>query len=50
MCIQAPSWFEKDTSGEAWQLLGQYNDGLIPARQFLAAVAQKARMMALEGQ
>ncbi len=50
VCIQAPSWFEKDTSGEAWQLLGQYSDGLIPARQFLAAVAQKARMMALEGE
>ena len=49
-CVQAPGWFERDASGEAGQLLSQYTDGLIPARQFLAAVAQKARMMALEGE
>ena len=50
ICVTAPSWFDEDTSGEAWQLLKQYEDGLIPARQFLAAVSQKARMMALEGE
>ena len=49
-CLKAPSWFEKDTSGEAWQLLEQYDAGLITARQFLAAVSQNARMMALEGE
>ncbi len=49
VCVQAPGWFEKDATGEAWQLLSQYTDGLIHAREFLSAVAQKARMMALEG-
>lgn len=45
----APDWFGRDTSGEAWQLLEQYDAGLIPAREFLAAVNRRARMMALEG-
>ena len=49
-CVKAPGWFEKDTSGEAWQLSEQYDAGLIPARAFLADVSQKARMMALEGE
>ena len=48
VCVTAPSWFERDTTGEAWQLQHQYIDGLISAREFLAAVEQKARMMALE--
>ncbi len=42
-------WFRKDTSGEAWELLKQYDAGLLSAREFLAAVNRKARMMALEG-
>ena len=42
-------WFRKDTSGEAWQLLKQYDAGLLSAREFLAAVNRKARMQALEG-
>ena len=46
--VAAPSWFEKDASGEAGQLLEQYTDGLISARDFLDAVNRKARMMALE--
>lgn len=50
VCVAAPSWFDKDTSGEAWQLMDQYTAGLIPAREFLDAVNRKARMMALEGE
>ena len=46
--VAAPSWFEKDASGEAGQLLEQYTDGLISARDFLDAVNRKARMMARE--
>ena len=42
-------WFRKDTSGEAWALLQQYDAGLLSAREFLAAVNRKARMQALEG-
>ena len=49
-CVAAPGCFEKDATGEAWRLLDQYADGLLPAREFLAAVNQKARMMALEGE
>lgn len=46
--IAAPSWFQKDTSGESWQLLEQYNAGQLSTREFLAAVNKKARMMAME--
>ncbi len=48
VCVATPSWFDRDTSGEAWQLMDQYAAGLIPARAFLDAVSRKARMMALE--
>lgn len=48
VCVATPSWFDKDTSGEAWQLMDQYAAGLMPARAFLDAVNRKARMMALE--
>ena len=44
----APDWFDQDSSGEAYELMRQYDADLIDARQFLAAVSQKARMMALE--
>ena len=41
-----PTWFE--SAGEAAELMSQYMDGLISAREFLTAVNKKARMMALE--
>lgn len=47
--VTRPDWFERDTSGEAWDLLNRYDAGLISAREFLAAVDRKARMMAMEG-
>lgn len=47
--IAVPSWFSQDSSGEAWQLLEQYMQGQMNAREFLAAVNRKARMMAMEG-
>lgn len=45
---RSPSWFEQDGTGEAGELLRQYDAGLISTREFLAAVDQKARMQALE--
>ena len=48
MVVAAPSWFQKDTSGEAWQLMQQFFDGQMSAREFLNAVNQRARMMAME--
>lgn len=44
-----PSWFMRDTTGEAWDLMSQYEDRQINAAEFLAAVDRKAKMMALEG-
>ncbi len=49
VCVATPSWFDKDASGEAWQLMDQYAAGLLPARAFLDAVNRKARMMEMEG-
>ena len=48
LSIALPSWFEKDTTGEGWQLLEQYHAGQRSTREFLAAVNKKARMMAME--
>lgn len=48
IAVATPSWFNKDTSGEAWQLMEQYSAGQLSAREFLAAVNKKARMMAME--
>ena len=48
LAVAAPSWFQKDTSGEAWQLMRQFFDGQMSAREFLNAVNQRARMMAME--
>lgn len=49
LVMATPSWFSRDTSGEAWELLSQYDAGLLSAREFLTAVNRKARMMAMEG-
>ncbi len=49
VAIAVPSWFDQDTSGEAWDLLNQYRNGLMSAREFLSSVNRKARMMAMEG-
>ena len=49
LALAVPSWFDEDGSGEAWDLLEQYRSGQMPAREFLAAVNRKARMMAMEG-
>ena len=48
LTVSLPTWFQKDTSGEAWELMEQYRSRLISAREFLAAVNKKARMMELE--
>ena len=48
LAVAAPSWFQKDTSGEAWQLMQQFFEGQMSPREFLAAVNQRARMMAME--
>ena len=48
MVVATPSWFERDSSGEAYQLMQQYDDGQLSVREFLAAVNKKARMMAME--
>ena len=48
LAVATPSWFNKDTTGEAWQLMEQYSAGQLSAREFLAAVNRKARMMAME--
>ncbi|MDO4865127.1 MAG: hypothetical protein Q4C10_01115 [Clostridia bacterium] len=45
---QSPTWFERDGTGEAGELLRQYDAGLISTREFLASVDQKSRMQALE--
>lgn len=45
----SPSWFETDESDEAWDLLIQYQAGLLSSREFLSAVNRKARMAAMEG-
>ena len=47
--IASPGWFERDGTGEAWELMKQYASGQLTVREFLASVNQKARMMALEG-
>ena len=49
VAVQAPSWFEKDASGEAWDLMEQYLGRQISAREFLDAVSRKARMLEMEG-
>lgn len=47
--IASPTWFEKDGTGEAWELMKQYASRQLTVREFISAVNQKARMMALEG-
>ena len=48
LTVAMPTWFDKDATGEAWQLMEQYRGRLISAREFLAAVNKKARMMEME--
>lgn len=47
--VARPGWFDRDDTGEAYALREQYDAGLLSAREFLAAVNRKARMMELEG-
>lgn len=44
-----PTWFDRDGTGEAYDLLSQYESGAITLEKFLTEVDHKARMQALEG-
>ena len=44
-----PTWFDRDGTGEAFDLLSQYESGAITLEKFLTEVDRKARMQALEG-
>lgn len=44
-----PTWFDKDGTGEANDLLNQYESGAITLEKLLTEVDRKARMQALEG-
>jgi len=47
--VSVPSWFDKDNTGEAGDLVRRYEAGELSVADFLHAVNQKARMLALEG-
>jgi len=47
--VERPTWFDKDGTGEAYDLLSQYEAGAITLEKFLTEVDRKARMQALEG-
>ena len=47
--VVRPTWFDSDGTGEAYDLLRQYEDGAITLEKFLTEVDHKARMQALEG-
>ena len=49
LTVVGDNWLYSDSSGEAYELMQQYADGQIDARQFLQSVEKKARMMQLEG-
>ncbi|MBQ9039737.1 MAG: hypothetical protein IJ119_09695 [Clostridia bacterium] len=49
MYVERPTWFDKDGTGEAYDLLSQYEAGAITLEKFLTEVDRKARMQALEG-
>ena len=49
LTVVGDNWLYSDSSGEAYELMQQYADGRIDARQFLQSVEKKARMMQLEG-
>jgi len=44
-----PTWFDRDGTGEAYDLLSQYESGAITLEKFLTEVNRKAKMQALEG-
>jgi hypothetical protein len=49
MYVVRPTWFDSDGTGEAYDLLNQYEAGAITLEKFLTEVHRKARMQALEG-
>lgn len=49
LVAEGNNWLYADSSGEAYELMMQYLQGQIDARQFLQGVEKKARMMQMEG-
>ena len=47
--VVRPTWFDSDGTGEAYDLLSQYEAGTITLEKFLTEVDRKARMQAMEG-
>lgn len=47
--VERPTWFDSDGTGEAYDLLSQYEAGAITLEKFLTEVDRKARMQAMEG-
>ena len=43
------NWLYSDESGEAWDLMQQYREGVISLDEMLAAIDRKVQMMMLEG-
>ena len=49
LAISTVNWLYADGTGEGYELMSQYTDGMISAQEMLEGIDKKVRMMMMEG-